>query len=104
MGVCLNFIELSVCDVSGAPRFLEAFNPLAWDLEDRVAPSRALLKLRESRAFSRFESTLGCLAANVQVFLHLHGRDGYPDPMTSYTQIGGKHMGDKRVEIKTESF
>ena len=46
----------------------------------------------------------GCVAANVQVFLYLHGRDGYPDPMTSYTQIGGKHMGDKRVEIKTESF
>ena len=38
MCVCFNLVKLNICDVPGAPGFLETLNALSWVLERRVAP------------------------------------------------------------------
>ena len=36
--MCFDLVEFGICDVPGAPDFLEALNPLAGVLERRITP------------------------------------------------------------------
>ena len=38
MRLCFHLIEFGICDVPGAPGFLETLNALSWVLERRIAP------------------------------------------------------------------